>query len=425
MLNRTQAPEFKGVEHINFLRVQKNELDNGIPVFVLNGGDQNLVRVEFIFGNVNWDAEKPLLSQITNSMLNEGTAKLNSADIANQIDFYGAYFQTEFGLDRSTVTLYSLNKYLENTLPIVQDVLTNSIFPQKELNNFLNNQKQRLKVSLEKKDYLARKRFNELMFGKTLYGYSASLEDYDTVKREDLMVHFKKQYHPQNCTLVVSGKFDETALMALLNQLFGNWESEAHFTPNQFHINKIEPVFDITEKENALQSAIRLGVQTVNRTHPDFVGLLLLNTVLGGYFGSRLMNNIREDKGYTYGIGSGNICLENVGYLTIGSEVGVDVCKATFQEIEKEINILRTQPVPDSELEVVKNFFLGSVLGSLENIFSHADKFKSIYFYGLDYTYFDNYIEKIKNITAEDLMHLANKYLDYDKLVKVVVGKFG
>lgn len=423
MLNRKEAPSFKEVENINFVHAEEKKLKNGIPVFILNGGEQNLVRVEFIFKNVNWNPKKPLLGSMTNVMLNEGTKNLSGAEIANKIDFYGAFFQTEFGFDRSSVTLYSLNKHFGNTLPIVQDVLFNSVFPERELGTVLNTQRQRLKVSLEKNDFLAKKAFNQLVYGEALYGYTANLKDFDEVNREDLIAYYQKAYHPKNCTIIIAGKVGDS-LINLLDELFGSWESTETFVENKFEISKISSKFELIEKEHALQSAIRLGIKTVNRAHPDFFGMQLLTTVLGGYFGSRLMSNIREDKGYTYGIGAANLSLEDTGTFFIASEVGVDVCKNTFEEIEKEINLLRTELIPQDELKLVKNYFIGSILGSLENIFSHADKFKSIYFYGLDYSYLDKQISTVKHLTAEELRELANKYLNFDDFIKVVVGKY-
>ena len=162
----------------------------------------------------------------------------------------------------------------------------------------------------------------------------------------------------------------------------------------------------------------------MNRTSPEFPALQVLNTVLGGYFGSRLMANIREDKGYTYGIGSGMVSLKNSGALFIATEVGADVCRAAINEIEKEVNILRTDIIPEEELALVRNYMLGSLLGSLENVFSHADKFKSLYFAGLDYDYYDRYIKTVKSVSGDELKQLAINYLDFDKFYKVVVGKY-
>jgi zinc protease len=178
-----------------------------------------------------------------------------------------------------------------------------------------------------------------------------------------------------------------------------------------------------TDKPNALQSAIRIGTPFINRTHPDFPAMQVLNTVLGGYFGSRLMANIREDKGYTYGIGSGMSSFKQTGAFFIASEVGADVCKAAIAEIEKEVNRLKNEIVPDDELSLVRNYMLGSLLGSLENVFSHADKFKNLYFAGLDYDYYERYTQTVKSITSANLQQLANKYFDFENFYKVIVGK--
>jgi zinc protease len=167
-----------------------------------------------------------------------------------------------------------------------------------------------------------------------------------------------------------------------------------------------------------------MGMPLINRTHLDFPKVQVLNTVLGGYFGSRLMTNIREDKGYTYGIGSGMSSLKHAGALFIATEVGADVCKAAVTEIEKEINILKTELIPDEELALVKNYMLGSLLGSLENVFSHADKFKSLFVAGLGYEYYDRYTEIVKTISSDDLLKLANQYLNFDGFYKVIVGKY-
>ncbi len=149
----------------------------------------------------------------------------------------------------------------------------------------------------------------------------------------------------------------------------------------------------------------------------------VLNTILGGYFGSRLMANIREDKGYTYGIGSALVSMKNAGYFFIASEVGSDVCASALSEIHKEIEILKAESVSEQELDLVRNYMLGSMLGGLENAMSHADKFKNIYFSGLGYDYYQNYIQTVRSISAKELQALANKYLDWDGMEKVVVGK--
>jgi zinc protease len=200
--------------------------------------------------------------------------------------------------------------------------------------------------------------------------------------------------------------------------------NQAAADTSQPEITPATEKFYYIEKPDALQSAIRMGTPLFNRTHPDFPAIQVLNTVLGGYFGSRLMTNIREDKGYTYGIGSGIASLKQTGSIFIATEVGADVCRAAITEIEKEVNLLKTDLIPEGELSLVRNYMLGSLLGSLENVMSHADKFKNIYFAGLGYDYYDYYTDTIKTISADKLKELANQYFDFDNFYKVIAGKY-
>ena len=423
MLNRTLAPESKQIDEIHFIEPLEQKLDNGIPVFTINAGKQELVRIEFIFDNVNWDPSRPLEAVSVSHLVNNGTTNLTAKEIADKVDYFGAFLQTEYGADQTTIKLYTLNKHLSSVLPILRSVLTESIFPDQEVAIFAQNQKQSLQVSLQKNDYLARKTFANALFGETTYGSNIDIEDYDRLRREDLLAYYKSAYQPGNCTIIVAGKFEE-AEFNLLNKVIGaEWHNNGPASVNKFSFGGKGGQTLMIEKPDALQSAIRMGALGITRKHMDFPGFQVLNCLLGGYFGSRLMANIREDKGYTYGIGSAVTSLRDAGYFFIATEVGADVCSSALQEIEKEIDILKSETVPDEELNLVRNYMLGSMLGSLENAFSHADKFKNVYFSGLDYSYYTNYIQTVKRITPLDLQQLANKYLNTDQFIKVIVGK--
>lgn len=425
MLDRTLAPDFGAIEHIKLVEPGHIKLPNGCNLYYFNSGEQDLVRIEWVFGNLRFNPAKPLLNSAVVTMLTEGTNKLTASQIADQIDFYGAFLQSEFGYDNSIVTLYSLSKHLGSTLPVIKDMVTDSIFPESELETYVRNQQQKLQVSLQKNDVVARRTFNKAMNGDSIYGMAAEATDYQQLQREDMLVHFKQMFQPSNCTIFLAGKIDD-GILKLITDAFGDsWANgtEAADT-TQPELTSAEEHFYYIEKPDAIQSAIRIGTRSINRTHPDFPALQVLNTILGGYFGSRLMANIREDKGYTYGIGSGMTSLKHCGSLFIATEVGADVCKDALSEIEKEITRLKTELVPQEELDLVRNYMLGSLLGSLENVFSHADKFKNVYLADLNYSYYDRYTNVIKAITPQDILDLANKYLDYDKMYKVIVGKY-
>lgn len=423
MINRTLAPEFGQIENIQLIEATPFTLDNGVKTFIVNGGEQDLIRIEFVFSNINWDANSPLQAFAANTLLNDGTSEFSAAQIADRIDFYGAFLQTEYNYDQATVTLYTLNKHLSITLPIVKAVITDSIFPQVEIDTFILNQKQKLSVNLEKNDFVGRKVFNEALFGKTLYGYDITAKDYDQLDRKQLTDYFKNAYQPDNCVIILSGKVSDKALNEI-NSYFGkDWQKGRSVKENYFNFNAQAGTEHYVEKADALQSAIRIGQIAINRTHEDFPGFQVLNTIFGGYFGSRLMANIREDKGYTYGIGSALVSLKNAGYFFIASEVGAEVTNSTMEEIQKEINILKNEQVSEAELDLVRNYMLGSMLGSLENALSHADKFKNIYFSNLGYDYYERYIQVVRSITTKDVQELAHKYLDWDNFQKVIVGK--
>ncbi|MCD0490670.1 insulinase family protein [Pedobacter sp. MC2016-14] len=422
MLNRTLSPEFKQVDEIKFIEPSKRQMDNGIPVYTINAGKQELVRIELIFENVNWDMAKPVQAVSVSHLINNGTAKLNAKEIADQVDFYGAFLQTEYGADQISVKLYTLNKHLASVLPVLFSIINESIFPEQELAIFIQNQKQSLQVNMQKNDFLARKHFAHALFGDTTYGSNVDAVHYDAIKRADLLSYFKAAFKPENCTIIVAGNFGEKEF-STLNEVMGkNWLNDADAIVNQFSFDTYRSGQVLIPRPDSIQSAIRIGRLAVGRNHVDFPGLQVLNCLLGGYFGSRLMANIREDKGYTYGIGSAVVALKNAGYFFIATEVGTDVCSSAMQEIENEITVLKTEAVEDEELNLVRNYMLGSMLGSLENAFSHADKFKNVHFSGLDYSYYDSYIQTVKSINAKELMELAKKYLDTDTFTKVIAG---
>ncbi len=424
MLNRNDAPAFRPIDGLHIIEPIQLQLSNGTPLFVINGGNEELVRIEWIFNNAAFDPQKPLLNLAVSGMLLEGNRRYTASQLAEKIDYYGAFLQPEFSVDHTSLSLYSLNRHLPQLLPLVKEVLTGATFPQKELDTYIRNHQQKLRISLRKNDFVARRMFNSHLFGHSKYGYVPSIDDYGQLLTIDLLQTYHRHLVPANCSILLSGKVTDEMIRSI-QQIFGDeWPNTLMAPPvQQPNLPPAAATLLYEERPEALQSAIRLGNPTIRRSHPDFPALQFVNTLLGGYFGSRLMTNIREDKGYTYGIGSGIASLGYAAFFTIATEAGVDVTAATLAEIEKEIQVLRTEPVKADELELVRNYMLGSLLGSLENIFSHADKFKQLYFSGLDADYYDRYTAVIKSMTAEDVLNIANSYLDYDQMVKVVVGK--
>ncbi len=424
VLDRKIAPEFQQVKNIQFLDVKQTQLSNGIEVNYINGGSQEILKIDFIFNAGNLFQTKSLVASSTNQLMKEGTKNYSSFEISEGIDKYGAFFEVENSYDTSTLTLYTLTKHLNSVLPYVKEVILQPQFSEKEFEIFKENAIERFKINLEKVSFLARKEFMTAIFSEQHpYGGSVNINDYNELSLNDIKQFYNENYNLGNCNIIVSGKVNDKTIDQL-NTFFGK-EKIAKSTSKikgDLALQK-KPTTIYIEKENALQSAIRIGRVFPNKLHKDYFGLQILNTVLGGYFGSRLMNNIREDKGYTYGIGSGILSLKNAGYFFISTEVGSDVTQKALTEIYKEIEIIRTVEIPKEELELVKNYMLGQLLKSCDGPFNMASLFENVNEYGLDYDFYNNYIKIIKEITPKILLDLGAKYFDKSDLTEIVVGK--
>lgn len=424
-LDRKTPPPFRTIEKIEMIKASEHRLRNNVPVYAVNAGTQEVIKIEFLFCAGMYQQKMVLQADGVNSMLEEGTSKMNAAQIADAIDYYGAFLETGVSQDHASVVLYTLNKHLKATLPVVEQLIKDSIFPDDEFETHLQNKKQKLLVNNQKVATVARKRFAEALFGpKHPYGIVVEETDFDVIKTNHLKEFYSTYYRANNCKIILAGKVNDDTY-TLLDEHFGgnDWLSTKDLSIKAVGITSASQREKLLYREDALQSAIRIGKVMFNKTHPDYQPLQVLNTIFGGYFGSRLMSNIREDKGYTYGIGSGIVSLKHSGYFFISTEVGVDVCSKAIDEIYFEMNRLRTELVPDDELQLVKNFLLGSFLRSVDGPFAMAEKFKGIMEYNLDYDYFDKYIATIKGISASHIMELANTYFDKDSMIELVVGK--
>lgn len=426
-LNRKEPPLFRRVEHINITKAKKRHLTNGIPVFCIEAGSQEVVKIEFLFDAGSWYQTAPLIASTTNSMLTEGTASRNSAQIAEFFDYYGAFIKPGIERHAATLTLFTLNKYLHKTLEPVADMLKNSIFPQHELDIDIQKRKRKFIVDSNKVENIARNLFFRNLFSAHHpYGQIAGLEDFDRLKREKLIGFYRRFYHSGNCKIIVSGKIPGY-LIQLLDDFFGGSDWQKDFNSdnrNNTEGTMVSPLIKrhFYYKEDAVQSALRMGKLSINRLHPDYNGLLVVNEILGGYFGSRLMTSLRERRGYTYNIGSAMVTLSKAGFFVVITQVGTGVCRKAVNEIYTEIEKLCNEPVGDNELNLVKNYMLGQQLRMFDGAFALSEAFRAILDYGLDYDYFENLIETIKTITPDKIIELANKYLHHAQLLEVIAG---
>jgi len=426
-LNRKYQPDYKPVDHIEIIRAHNHCLDNGIPAYLINAGSQEVVRIDLIFGAGVIYQNSPLLASSANSLLIEGTDKLTSAAIAEQFDYYGAYINLEIEKHAAVVSLYTLNKYLNQTVTLLEQIIKYAAFPENEFHNYITQVRQGFIIESDKVDEMARRKFHKVMFGSEHpYGKIVELEDFDTITNHKIREFYQRFYKSQNCKIVVAGKIPEN-LLQILNKAFGgnDWKHElSNIFPAKKEVLPDSELNHYISKPDALQTAIRIGKLLFNRMHPDYIEMQVLNHILGGYFGSRLMTNIREEKAYTYSIGSALISYPDTGYLVIVTQIGNQFYRQTMNEIAHEINILQNELVSDNELNLVKNFMLGEVLKAFDGPFALIESYRILLDNNLDYNYFDQYIQTIKNTNPKHILELAQKYLDLDSMHKIIAGNF-
>lgn len=423
MLDRTQSPLIHEINRLVLPPVQTFTLDSGIPVYVVNMGTQEVVKVEVIFNGGRPYEQKHLASRATASMLKEGTKSFSSADIAEKIDFYGSSISTPFNIDTSNIVLYSLNKYFDQVLPILAEMLACPTFPQKELDTFIQVNQQNLQIDLTKNDTLAYRTVTELIFGKDHpYGYNSFPETYRELTREDLLQHYTRCYTTGNCQIVISGKITDDMLHSL-NRYLGSAISAGPLLTAMPAAHPAPEKKWRIQNEETVQMALRVGRQLFNRHHPDYPAWYMLNTVIGGYFGSRLMENIREEKGYTYNIYSILDTMVYDGCFYIATEVGNEFINQTLDEIYIELENLQQEPVEEEEFEMVQNYVLGGFLNMLDGPFNVSEVVKTIVTENLPLSYFEELVNAVQQVTAEDMLALSQKYLNPNDFWEVVVGE--
>ncbi len=416
MVNRKIAPHIYSPLELELkLPVpQKFTLDNGIEVYAYDSGPEEVMMAEWVFFAGNWYEEKNIVAATTNFLLKNGTKNRSAFEINEHFDYYGAYLNRGCYNETATVTLHTLSRHLPELLPVVTELLTEATLPGEELETYRRNQKQRLEINLRKCDFVANRLIDEALYGfDHPYGRYTRLADYDAIEREELTEFYNAYYRNGRCIIFVAGKLPGN-IQELLNRHFGHLplgNMQAALPPHPA-VPAEQKRRHIVNDDNGVQAAIRIARPFFNRHHEDFPKAGVLNNILGGFFGSRLMENIREDKGYTYGIHS---FIENHLQQTawvISTEAGKDVSEATIAEVYKEMQRLQQEPVTEEELSLVRNYMMGVILGDLDGPFHVIARWKNYILNGLDERYFYDSIQVIKTITAEELQELAARYLD-------------
>ncbi|GDX43151.1 peptidase M16 [Bacteroidota bacterium] len=426
MLNRSKAPHIKDAVAYNITLKKPDvyKLDNGVDVYNVQAGTEEVVQIEWVFRAGNWFEEQKLVASAANFLIKNGTRNKSAYEINEFVDFYGAYLNRSCYNETAVVSLHCLSKQLEHILPLVQEILVDAILPEEELLIYKQNMKQRLAVNLKKCDFIAGRKIDALLFGDHHpYGVYSEMNDYDALQQHALADYYNVFYKNGHCTIFSAGILPPN-YQQLLNKYFGSLPFNKTATKEISHaiLPSSQKKWNILNDAEGVQGAIRIARACPLPTDPVFPKLQVLNVLFGGFFGSRLMTNIREDKGYTYGIYSYLMNHIHASAILISTEAGRDVCEATVKEVYHEMDQLRMHEVGKEELLLVKNYLIGTLLGDLDGPFHIIGRWKNLILHGMNESHFNYYVDVIKSIESKELKQLAEEYLhpaDFYELVVV------
>ncbi len=419
MPDRKIEPPLHVMDSLSFVNPHIYDIAPNVRLYFMQDVPNETARFDLYFdaGSAKLDEGVPAF---VNGLLFSGTDQKSATEINNEIDALGGFLETGISSENAVVSMYCLR---ENVLPlmhIVHDCIENAAFPEHEVEELLRDRQQKYRVNLEKVSILAQRAFQQRLFhSHPEYGRVSREEWFSGVSRTELKRFHRDNYLGGLTKVVVVGNLMQDEIDEIIDAV-GNWVKEApcHFPGD---LQNLADRFHI-EKKGALQTAVRIGRMLFDKRHPDYLDFLVLHTLLGDYFGSRLMSNIREDKGYTYGIGSMVAEFHETGYFMIATEVRKEVTEDTLKEIRVEFERLQQEPVPEEELKLVQNYMLGQLLKSADGPYHMIDIFLSAEMQGLDFEFYNEAIRHIREITPQRIMELARQYLNWDDYTVVTAG---
>lgn len=420
MLDRKSAPQFVELKDFRLPTANIDALSNGINIVNFNEVNQEAVKLELVFAAGKWHEPERGIAQFAAQMLEKGTSSKSSYQIAEHFDRFGASIEITPGFDFTTVSLYTLSKNLKDVLPLFCEITQAPSFPESEINLATSITRQNLKINNEKTSYVAGKKFREMIFGSH-HPYGSSLEESDltAINRNKLIEFFNNKFRLHEVYL--TGRLEQASYNRI-REVALSYSVHASNGINRFmNENTKKNHSQYIERPDSIQSSLRVGKKIINRSNPDYPTITLLNHLLGGYFGSRLMKNIREEKGLTYGIHSSISTLKHDAFFVIGTDVNKENRKSALEEIKKEISSLCEKPLDSTELELGRNHLLGSLQLETANPFAVMEKIKTIRLNQLSTDFYSRLFATLQETESIALQEAAQKYLG-DQLFEVSVG---
>lgn len=406
---------------VDVATAERLPLKNGIDLYMLPSDDFEVLRISFVFRAGSAAQQVPFSASAAANLLAEESRGMTGAEIAEQLDYYGSWYDVNLDRDYAYINFATLSKFFDRTLAVAEQILLDPTFPEEELRSYCAKRRQRLAIERTKVDVQAREAFAKALFGaRHPYGISSDEAEYDRLTRDAVVAFHTAHYTAENCVVVCSGRIgahERQAIASLAERI----PQRAAAAPAVFpEPQTTHAVF--VEHPGAVQSSLRIGRLLFPRQHPDFVGMQVVATALGGYFGSRLMQNLREEHGYTYGAVAAMVNFERAGYFAVATQVGTDVTREALREIFHEIERLGEEPMSEEELCLVRNMMIGEMMRVLDGPFGIADVTIENILCGTDNTTIGENIRRIRRITPEEVRQLARRHLRREELVTVVAG---
>jgi len=421
MVDRSISPQAYPIHELKPSPIITHTLKNKLRLIGLNDSNLTLIRLDIRLRAGSYYQQKQAVSQAAIKLITEGIKSMSAEQIAEELEYSGAYFEVAPGRDFSTFTIYFPKRAAEKIMPIVAKLFVEAVFPEDKIEILKKNMRKELAINMEKTSYVAHSHFISHVFGQQHpYGVSLQMGDIEVFTRQDIVDFYQTYFHAGNIRVFAAGNIDADFL-TLLDNTIGNIPYNQSNRQDSIALTPLEGKFFI-EKENAVQSSICIGRRLFTYQHNDWIPMYILNTVFGGYFGSRLMTNIREEKGLTYGIYSQMQSFQLEGLFMIRADVNKELVQQAVNEIYKEMENLYSEPISSDELELVKNYLYGSLLRNFDGVFSQIDRTIQINDYGFSSDFWTHYLDTVRNIRPDTLQDLAYKYLNTSKMTEIVSG---
>jgi zinc protease len=419
MIDRNIPPAYITIKKVGLAPIQKSTLKSGLPLYYLNNSQLKVFRLELVFKAGSVFGKNTTDAYFTSILLNSGTDTLSSTAIIEKFESLGASFECSQGFENFTIRLMGLSEFFTASVDLLKEVMYAAIFPETELELAKNRQIQSYRIGLEKSDVVCNQVFRKNMFGtETAYGHTIDEDKIKNVNQIQLQDFYKNNIQRAGFASYLTGNVNEKQ-RTYFAQVFDNSFEMLHterLTPSE-----VLPLFnEKIEKEKAVQCSIKMGKRTIGRKDPEYAKFLVSNVLFGGFFGSRLMKNIREEKGLTYGISSSAAPVGPNWVWSINSAVKKENIGIVTEEIEKELEKLKSQEPNEGELQTVKNYISGSVLSGMNTVFDIMDKHRLIEQEELSATYYEDLLPAVHAVKPQEVTEMARKYMN--NLSSLIVG---